>query len=190
MGPNKAAYAGPYFVSRHQEVLPRTGARPVRWRRGSAYRRNLSGPAANKIALAAIFEYFEEIKRRVPVIAQVTIEVFGTMLMGTEIGAALTALEPFPIDVIGMNCGTGPKQMSDNVRYLCQNCDAACFGTSQRRLARECWRACALQGNSRDSLAATWPTSRAISASTLSAAAAARRLPISGCGRSDAVLTP
>ncbi len=74
-----------------------------------------------KSALAAIFEYFEEIKRRVPVITQVTIEAFGTMLMGTEIGAALTALEPFPIDVIGMNCATGPKQMSENVRYLCQN---------------------------------------------------------------------
>ena len=74
-----------------------------------------------KSALAAIFDYFAEIKRRMPVIAQVTIEAFGTMLMGTEIGAALTALEPFPIDVIGMNCATGPKQMSENVRYLCQN---------------------------------------------------------------------
>src|SRR6266404_6026740 len=74
-----------------------------------------------KSALSAIFAYFEEIKRRVPVIAQVTIEAFGTMLMGTEIGAALTALEPFPIDVMGMNCATGPQQMSDNVRYLCQN---------------------------------------------------------------------
>ena len=74
-----------------------------------------------KAALTAIFDYFKEIKRRVPVIAQVTIEAFGTMLMGTEIGAALTALEPFPIDVIGMNCATGPKQMSENVRYLCQN---------------------------------------------------------------------
>jgi len=72
-----------------------------------------------KSALAAIFQYFEEIKRRVPVIAQVTIEAFGTMLMGTEIGAALTALEPFPIDVVGMNCATGPKQMVENVRYLC-----------------------------------------------------------------------
>lgn len=74
-----------------------------------------------KSALAAIFDYFEELKRRIPVIAQVTIEAFGTMLMGTEISAALTALEPFPIDVIGMNCATGPKQMSENVRYLCQN---------------------------------------------------------------------
>jgi 5-methyltetrahydrofolate--homocysteine methyltransferase len=74
-----------------------------------------------KAALAAIFEEFEASKRRVPVIAQVTIEAFGTMLMGTEIGAALTALEPFPIDVLGMNCATGPQQMTENVRYLCQN---------------------------------------------------------------------
>jgi 5-methyltetrahydrofolate--homocysteine methyltransferase len=74
-----------------------------------------------KAALAAIFETFEALRRRVPVMAQVTIEQQGTMLMGTEIGAALTALEPFPIDVVGMNCATGPKQMSENVRYLCQN---------------------------------------------------------------------
>jgi len=59
-----------------------------------------------KAALSAIFEYFEEIRRRVPVFAQVTIEAFGTMLMGTEIGAALTALEMFPVDAIGMNCAT------------------------------------------------------------------------------------
>ncbi|HYY56160.1 MAG TPA: methionine synthase [Pyrinomonadaceae bacterium] len=74
-----------------------------------------------KAALAAIFEHFEKAKRRVPVIAQVTIEIFGTMLNGTEISAALTALEPFPIDVIGMNCGTGPKHMTESIRYLCEN---------------------------------------------------------------------
>src|SRR4051794_39884189 len=74
-----------------------------------------------KAALAAIFEFFEKQKIRIPVIAQVTIEIFGTMLNGTEIGAALTALEPFPIDVIGMNCGTGPKHMADSFRYLCEN---------------------------------------------------------------------
>jgi len=74
-----------------------------------------------KAALAAIFDHFEKTRSRIPVIAQVTIEVFGTMLNGTEIGAALTALEPFPIDVIGMNCGTGPKQMTDSFRHLCEN---------------------------------------------------------------------
>ncbi len=74
-----------------------------------------------KAALAAIFEHFEKHRMKIPVIAQVTIEIFGTMLNGTEIGAALTALEPFPIDVIGMNCGTGPKHMTDSFRYLCEN---------------------------------------------------------------------
>ncbi|MBP7415929.1 MAG: methionine synthase [Pyrinomonadaceae bacterium] len=74
-----------------------------------------------KAALAAIFEHFERTKVKLPVIASVTIEIFGTMLNGTEIGAALTALEPFPIDVIGMNCGTGPKHMADSFRYLCEN---------------------------------------------------------------------
>ena len=74
-----------------------------------------------KAALAAIFEHFEKNRTRVPVIAQVTIEVFGTMLNGTEIGAALTALAPFPIDVIGMNCGTGPRHMTESIRYLCEN---------------------------------------------------------------------
>ena len=74
-----------------------------------------------KAALAAIFGHFKESHRRVPVIAQVTIEVFGTMLNGTEISAALTALAPFPIDVVGMNCGTGPKHMTESIRYICDN---------------------------------------------------------------------
>ena len=74
-----------------------------------------------KAALGAIFGHFEKHRVRVPVIAQVTIEVFGTMLNGTEIGAALTALDPFPIDVIGMNCGTGPRHMTESIRYLCEN---------------------------------------------------------------------
>lgn len=74
-----------------------------------------------KAALSAIFDLFAERKIRIPVITQVTIETFGTMLNGTEIAAALTALEPFPIDVIGMNCGTGPKQMAESLKYLCEN---------------------------------------------------------------------
>ncbi|MEZ5427991.1 MAG: methionine synthase [Pyrinomonadaceae bacterium] len=74
-----------------------------------------------KAALMAIFEFFEKNHLKIPVIAQVTIETFGTMLNGTEIGAALTALEPFPIDVIGMNCGTGPKQMTESLKYLCEH---------------------------------------------------------------------
>ena len=74
-----------------------------------------------KAALRSIFDFFAKNKVRIPVITQVTIETFGTMLNGTEIAAALTALEPFPIDIIGMNCGTGPDQMTENVKYLCEN---------------------------------------------------------------------
>src|SRR5256884_2868262 len=74
-----------------------------------------------KAALSAIFENFKSNHRRLPVIAQVTIEPVCTMLNGTEIGAALTALAPFPIDVIGMNCGTGPRHMTESIRYLCEN---------------------------------------------------------------------
>src|SRR6266568_2186478 len=51
-------------------------------------------------------------------IAQVTIETTGAMLLGTEIGAALTALEPLGIDLIGLNCATGPSEMSEHLRYL------------------------------------------------------------------------
>jgi len=52
------------------------------------------------------------------VIAQVTIETTGVMLLGSEIAAALTALEPLGIDMIGLNCATGPGEMSEHLRYL------------------------------------------------------------------------
>ena len=55
------------------------------------------------------------------VIASLTIETTGTMLLGTEIGAALTALAPLGIDVIGLNCATGPDLMSEHLRYLTAN---------------------------------------------------------------------
>src|SRR5712675_730856 len=55
------------------------------------------------------------------VIAQVTIETTGTMLLGTEIGAALTALEPLGIDAIGLNCATGPSEMSEHLRHLAKH---------------------------------------------------------------------
>ncbi|MEU6223689.1 methionine synthase [Streptomyces sp. NPDC047042] len=54
----------------------------------------------------------------VPVIVSVTVEATGTMLLGSEIGAALTALEPLGIDMIGLNCATGPAEMSEHLRYL------------------------------------------------------------------------
>jgi 5-methyltetrahydrofolate--homocysteine methyltransferase len=54
----------------------------------------------------------------VPLIASVTIETTGAMLLGSEIGAALAALEPLGIDLIGLNCATGPAEMSEHLRYL------------------------------------------------------------------------
>ncbi|MEU5421789.1 methionine synthase [Streptomyces sp. NPDC001407] len=53
-----------------------------------------------------------------PLLVQVTVETTGTMLLGSEIGAALTALEPLGIDMIGLNCATGPAEMSEHLRYL------------------------------------------------------------------------
>jgi 5-methyltetrahydrofolate--homocysteine methyltransferase len=81
-----------------------------------------------KCALAATMDVFSERKKQLPVVASVTIETMGTMLMGTEIGAALTALEPYDfISLIGMNCATGPKEMEENVRYLTQNSTKGVF---------------------------------------------------------------
>ncbi|WP_282693701.1 methionine synthase [Streptomyces sp. CC208A] len=57
----------------------------------------------------------------VPLIVSVTVETTGTMLLGSEIGAALTALEPLGIDMIGLNCATGPAEMSEHLRYLARN---------------------------------------------------------------------
>ncbi len=56
-----------------------------------------------------------------PVIVHVTVETTGTMLMGSEIGAALTSLEPLGIDMIGLNCATGPAEMTEHLRYLSQH---------------------------------------------------------------------
>jgi 5-methyltetrahydrofolate--homocysteine methyltransferase len=71
-----------------------------------------------KAALAGVFDAMKKSGKRLPVTIQVTLEATGTMLLGTEIGAALTALEPYDVDVIGLNCATGPVEMNDAVRYL------------------------------------------------------------------------
>src|SRR5215831_18370931 len=75
-----------------------------------------------KIAAAGVIQAMRKAGKRLPVTVQVTLQESGTMLLGTEIGAALTALEPFDIDIIGLNCATGPKEMNDAVRYLGLNC--------------------------------------------------------------------
>jgi 5-methyltetrahydrofolate--homocysteine methyltransferase len=56
--------------------------------------------------------------RHIPVFTHVTVETTGTMLLGSEIGAALTAIEPLGVDMIGLNCATGPAEMSEHLRHL------------------------------------------------------------------------
>ena len=74
-----------------------------------------------KAAINAARLAMADIGRRVPLQVQVTIELTGRMLPGTEIGAALTALEAMQIDVIGLNCATGPVEMGEPLRYLAEN---------------------------------------------------------------------
>src|SRR5438105_7961374 len=74
-----------------------------------------------KCAIAAVFDAMQSAGKRLPVTVQVTLEATGTMLLGTEIGAALTALEAYDVEIVGLNCATGPREMNDAVRYLCHN---------------------------------------------------------------------
>ena len=74
-----------------------------------------------KIALAACHDAMRTAGRRLPLQMQVTLEATGTMLLGSEIGAALAVVECFDPDIIGLNCATGPAEMNDAVRFLCQN---------------------------------------------------------------------
>jgi len=75
-----------------------------------------------KAALAAISDVFEETGLRVPVIASVTIETTGTMLLGSDIACALTTIEALDVvDIIGINCATGPEHMVEHVRYLAEH---------------------------------------------------------------------
>ncbi|MGW5421024.1 methionine synthase [Streptomyces sp. NPDC003943] len=78
-----------------------------------------------KAAIIAAHRAMEVAGYRVPLITSVTVETTGTMLLGSEIGAALTALEPLGIDMIGMNCATGPAEMSEHLRYLARHAGIA-----------------------------------------------------------------
>ncbi len=71
-----------------------------------------------KAAIIGARRAIADVDRDIVLIGQVTIETTGAMLLGSEIGAALTALEPLGIDLIGMNCATGPAEMSEHLRYL------------------------------------------------------------------------
>jgi 5-methyltetrahydrofolate--homocysteine methyltransferase len=74
-----------------------------------------------KIGAIAAIDAMKQAGKRLPLQVQVTLQESGTMLLGTEIGAATTALELLDIDILGMNCATGPAEMNDAVRYLGAN---------------------------------------------------------------------
>ncbi|MER5887829.1 methionine synthase [Streptomyces sp. NPDC001941] len=116
--------------------LPTLGHAPYRALR-DAYQQNAEGLIAGgadalliettqdllqtKAAVLGAHRGLAAVGFRVPVIVSVTVETTGTMLLGSEIGAALTALEPLDIDMIGLNCATGPAEMSEHLRYLARN---------------------------------------------------------------------
>ena len=71
-----------------------------------------------KAALQGIEAAFVSTGQRRPLMVSVTMETTGTMLVGSDIAAVVAILEPFPIDVLGLNCATGPEQMKEHIRYL------------------------------------------------------------------------
>ncbi|MDX2214134.1 MAG: methionine synthase [Oculatellaceae cyanobacterium bins.114] len=74
-----------------------------------------------KAALDAIDEVFVKKGDRRPLMVSVTMEIQGTMLVGSDVSAMLAILEPYPIDILGLNCATGPDRMADHIRYLSQH---------------------------------------------------------------------
>ncbi|NET71517.1 MAG: methionine synthase [Sphaerospermopsis sp. SIO1G2] len=74
-----------------------------------------------KAALSAFEAVFEKKGARIPLMVSVTMEIQGTMLVGTDISGVLAILEPFPIDILGLNCATGPDLMTSHIQYLSEN---------------------------------------------------------------------
>ncbi|WP_288250435.1 methionine synthase [uncultured Prochlorococcus sp.] len=74
-----------------------------------------------KSALLASKEILESKNIDIPLMVSITMETTGTMLVGSDIASALTILEPFNIDILGLNCATGPEQMKDHIKYLSEN---------------------------------------------------------------------
>ncbi|CAD5953223.1 Methionine synthase [Planktothrix agardhii] len=74
-----------------------------------------------KAALNGIEDVFTKKGERRPIMVSVTMEAFGTMLVGSEMSAALTILAPYNIDILGLNCATGPDLMKEHIRYLSEN---------------------------------------------------------------------
>ncbi|WP_320676848.1 methionine synthase [Prochlorococcus sp. MIT 1300] len=71
-----------------------------------------------KSVLNAIEQTFTVKSKRLPVMVSVTMETTGTMLVGSDIATVVTTLEPYQIDILGLNCATGPEQMKEHIKYL------------------------------------------------------------------------
>ena len=119
---HEAAHAGPRVLRaaarRLRRVRPRPARRrrPTRWSSRPARTCCRSRPRCWALRRAMAAE-----GRRVPIVTHVTVETTGTMLLGSEIGAALTAIEPLGVDLIGLNCATGPAEMSEHLRTLAKH---------------------------------------------------------------------
>ncbi len=74
-----------------------------------------------KAAITGFERLFAELGRRVPVQAQITLDTSGRMLLGTDIASAITTLQAMRVDVIGLNCSTGPEHMREPARFLCEH---------------------------------------------------------------------
>ncbi|WP_033830011.1 methionine synthase [Prochlorococcus marinus] len=74
-----------------------------------------------KSALLASKEVLDSRNIDIPIMVSITMETTGTMLVGSDIASALTILEPFNIDILGLNCATGPEQMKEHIKYLSEN---------------------------------------------------------------------
>ncbi|HEY8312172.1 MAG TPA: homocysteine S-methyltransferase family protein, partial [Gemmatimonadaceae bacterium] len=74
-----------------------------------------------KAAVVGIERAFAEMQRRVALQVQITLDVSGRMLLGTDIASAMTTLESLHVDVIGLNCSTGPEHMREPIRFLSEH---------------------------------------------------------------------
>ena len=140
-----------------------------------------------KAAVAGFERLFTELGRRVPIQAQVTLDTSGRMLLGTDIASAMTTLEALPIDVIGLNCSTGPEHMREPIRYPRDERDRA---RCRAFRTRDCRSTRARATRSIRSSRSRWPrcsasSSRSSACGSSAAAAALRPEHLEGDCRAD-----
>ena len=118
IGPGTSCQPGAHDVRGAARRLPAVCDRNARRRCRRHPHRDRQDLLQVKAAAVACRQAMAQVGRHIPILVHVTVRTTGTMLLGSEIGAALTALEPLGIDVIGLNCATGPAEMSEHLRYL------------------------------------------------------------------------